>query len=208
MRASATPGTVRALMDMNSLVDVRALLPSLTLPTMLLHRTGDQLCPVDGSRWMAGQIAGATMIELEGDDHFVSGNPDQILDAIEPFITSTPKPPHHMALAAVVHAAGLAAEDLTRVLVDAGGRRRHAAGGEVVVLFDGPATAVRAVHAALRRRPRRASGSPSPRWPWTGGRSRGRRSTRRFVSGAGRGPGELLVSRTAGVLLGLRPRSS
>ena len=103
MRASATPATVRALMDMNSLVDVRALLPSLTLPTLVLHRTGDQVCPIEGSRWMAGQIAGATMIELEGDDHFVSGDPDQILDAVEPFITSTPKPPHHMALAAVVH---------------------------------------------------------------------------------------------------------
>ena len=105
------PATVRALMDMNSLVDVRALLPSLNLPTLLVHRTGDQLCPIGGSRWMAGQIAGSTMIELDGADHFVSGNPDQILDAFEPFIAATPKPEHHLALAAVAHASGYSAAD-------------------------------------------------------------------------------------------------
>ena len=51
---------------------------------------------------MAEQIPGARLIELDGADHFVSGNPDQILDAIEPFISATPRPEHHLALAAVV----------------------------------------------------------------------------------------------------------
>jgi pimeloyl-ACP methyl ester carboxylesterase len=43
MRASATPSTVRALMDMNSLVDVRDVLPAVRVPTLVLHRSGDAL---------------------------------------------------------------------------------------------------------------------------------------------------------------------
>ena len=201
MRASATPATVRALMDMNSLVDVRALLPSLTLPTLVLHRTGDQVCPIEGSHWMAGQIAGATMIELEGDDHFVSGDPDQILDAFEPFITSTPKPPHHMALAAVVHVSGRCAAEVLEALVAAGGRRRYAARGEVVVLFDGPATGVRAVHSALGAAPEAAAGLSIAEVAVDGGPVSGPAVEEAVRLGLVADSGELLVSRTAGVLL-------
>jgi pimeloyl-ACP methyl ester carboxylesterase len=43
MRASATPGTIRALMDMTSLVDVRDLLPKIRVPALVVHRTGDAL---------------------------------------------------------------------------------------------------------------------------------------------------------------------
>jgi hypothetical protein len=53
MRASATPGTVRALLQMSSLVDVRSLLPNVKPPTLLVHRAGDQLAFVQESRYMA-----------------------------------------------------------------------------------------------------------------------------------------------------------
>jgi len=201
MRASATPATVRALMDMNSLVDVRALLPSLNLPTLLVHRTGDQLCPIGGSRWMAGQIAGSTMIELEGYDHFVSGNPDQILDAFEPFIAATPKQEHHLALAAVAHASGLTANDMTNTLVAAGGRLRHAASGDVVVLFDGPATGVRAAQTALLAGAGAGVGLSIAEVPVDGGPVSGPGVDDAVRLGARAAAGELLVTETAAVLL-------
>ena len=201
MRASATPGTVRALIEMNSLVDVRALLPSVTAPTLVVHRTGDRLCTVAESEYMAAQIPGATMIELEGEDHFVSGNPDQILDAFEPFISSTPKPSHHMALAAVVHASGRVAGEVTEALVGEGGRRRHAAGGEVVVLFDGPATGVRAIQVALTESPQAGVGLSIAEVAIDGGPVSGAGVEEAVILGVRAGPGELLVSRTAAVLL-------
>ena len=76
MRAAATPGTVRALMDMNSLVDVRALLPTPRCPTLVVHRTGDALCSTRGEplHRRADPRRDADRL-LEGADHFVVRQP-------------------------------------------------------------------------------------------------------------------------------------
>jgi len=201
MTASATPGTVRALMAMNMQVDVRALLPGVTVPTLLVHRTGDQLSTIQESRYMAEQIPGAQVIELEGDDHFVSGNPDQILDAFEPFITGTPRPDHHLALAAVVRVSGAGATEVNAELVASGGRLRHAASGDVVVLFDGPATGVRAVCRSLEDHPRSSAGLSIAEVAVDGGPVSGPGVDAALRLGADAHDGELLVNSTAGVLL-------
>ena len=151
MRAAATPSTVRALMDMNSLVDVRDMLPAVRVPTLVVHRTGDALFHVDQARYIAERVPGARLRLLDGEDHFVSGDPDQILDAIEPFITEMSRPPEPpLALAAVVALTGPAAAAVTADLVRAGGRQRCDETGRALVLFDGPATAVRAASAHRR----------------------------------------------------------
>jgi pimeloyl-ACP methyl ester carboxylesterase len=151
MRAAATPSTVRALMDMNSLVDVRDALPAIRVPTLVLHRAGDAVVEIGGSRYLADHIPGARFEELEGADHFVSGDPDQILDAIGRFLQDLPGPVGRpTALAAVAAPAGPRADDLAAGLAAAGGRGRVGPGGRPVVLFDGPATAVRAGLAQLR----------------------------------------------------------
>jgi alpha/beta superfamily hydrolase len=152
MRAAATPSTIRALMDMNSLVDVRDTLPAVHVPTLVLHRIGDGQFHPDGARYIADRVPGARLQLLEGNDHFFAGTPDQILDAIEPFVTETHLPlPPALALAALVVPTGAAADDVVTELAAAGGRVRRAAHGAPVVLFDGPATAVRAALAARHR---------------------------------------------------------
>jgi len=150
MRASATPSTIRALMDMNSLVDVRDVLPAVRVPTLVLHRVGDALVHSEGARYIAERIPGARLELLDGDDHFVSGNPDQILDAVEPFLRELPKASQQLALAAVAAPAGPGADELASGLLAAGGRLCSGPGGRPVVQFDGPATAVRAGLAQLR----------------------------------------------------------
>ncbi|WP_329480837.1 alpha/beta fold hydrolase [Kribbella sp. NBC_01484] len=155
MRAAATPSTVRALMNMNALVDVRDALPAVRVPTLVLHRLGDALIDPAGARYLAERIPGARLELIEGEDHFVSGDPDQILDAIERFLHELPAAePRPSALAAVVAPAGPRADEVADGLVAAGGRRCSGPDGRVVVLFDGPATAVRAglaqLHAVAR----------------------------------------------------------
>ncbi|MFC5265583.1 alpha/beta fold hydrolase [Kribbella qitaiheensis] len=151
MRAAATPSTVRALMDMNSLVDVRDALPAVRVPTLVLHRVGDALVDVGGAQFIAERIPGARLELLEGDDHFVSGNPDQIVDAIERFVADLPDAVDRpLALAAAAAPAGPRAGDLASGLAAAGGRLCSGPGDREVVLFDGPATAVRAGLAQLR----------------------------------------------------------
>jgi pimeloyl-ACP methyl ester carboxylesterase len=149
-RAAATPSTVRALMDMNALVDVREVLSSVRVPTLVVHRTGDTVVGVENGRYVADHIPHARFVELSGADHFVSGAPDQLLDPIEDFLTAVPSPPHSaLALAAVVGVTGPATEPVLSQLAASGGRVRPTSPGRRVVLFDGPATAVRAALPAV-----------------------------------------------------------
>jgi pimeloyl-ACP methyl ester carboxylesterase/DNA-binding CsgD family transcriptional regulator len=69
-------------------VDVRDMLPSIMVPTLVLHRRGDLCCPAANGRYLADHIPDAQYVELEGDDHvpFV-GDIDAITDAVESFVT-------------------------------------------------------------------------------------------------------------------------
>src|SRR5579871_193663 len=90
-RAVASPSSILALMRANYHNDVRELLPSLRLPTLILHRVGDLVVPVDCGRYLARKIPGAKYIELPGDDHTIQSMDqdvlDLLLDAVEEFIT-------------------------------------------------------------------------------------------------------------------------
>jgi pimeloyl-ACP methyl ester carboxylesterase/DNA-binding winged helix-turn-helix (wHTH) protein len=201
MRAAATPGTIRALMDMNSLVDVRDLLPNIGVPTLVLHRSHDAMFSVEEARYLADRIPGATFVELSGADHFVSGDPDQILDAIEPFVAVVPKPEHRFALAAVVFPSGQNVDDVITALTEGGGRRRHTASGDVVVLFDGPATAVRTALAAMDDQRDACFGLAIAEVAVDGGAVTGQGVELAVRLGDTAVPGELLISSTAAVLL-------
>jgi len=96
LRMSASPGAALALGRMNAEIDIREVLPSIRVPTLILHRTGDRDMDVGGARYMTSRIAGAKYVELPGDDHlpFV-GDQDAILDEIEEFLTGAR---HHAEL--------------------------------------------------------------------------------------------------------------
>ena len=84
LRMGASPGAAVALTRMNAEIDIRDVLPSIRVPTLVLHRTGDRLLKVEEGRYLASRIPGATLVELPGDDHlpFV-GDQDAMLDAID-----------------------------------------------------------------------------------------------------------------------------
>jgi class 3 adenylate cyclase len=86
-RASASPGMVRALVDAMRHYDVRAILPTISTPTLVLHRR-DEWVPVELGRDLAERIPGARFVELSGDDHiFFSGDWGPIVSEIEGFLT-------------------------------------------------------------------------------------------------------------------------
>jgi class 3 adenylate cyclase/pimeloyl-ACP methyl ester carboxylesterase len=69
-------------------VDIRRLLGSVRVPTLLLHRTGDQWVDVHASRYMAEGLPDATLMELPGDDHFpFLGNQDTVVVLAQEFLT-------------------------------------------------------------------------------------------------------------------------
>jgi DNA-binding SARP family transcriptional activator/pimeloyl-ACP methyl ester carboxylesterase len=91
-RAAASPGAARALIAMNSSVDVRHVLAEIRAPTLVLHRTGDLDARVEEGRYIAERIAGARFVELAGEDHFVAIDPDQIVDEVESFLRDLDSP--------------------------------------------------------------------------------------------------------------------
>ena len=87
-RLSASPGAVKAIMLLNTLIDVGPILPSVRVPTLVLHRRTDLQVPVEAGRKLAAAIPGARFIEYpEGDHAFWVGNTAPMLGDIEEFIT-------------------------------------------------------------------------------------------------------------------------
>ena len=88
-RSSASPGSAVALMRANYEIDVRHVLPTIRVPTLILHRSDDKLVAVANGRYLVEQIAGARLKEIPGTDHTVLDKPTQdlIADEIEEFVT-------------------------------------------------------------------------------------------------------------------------
>ena len=65
-RLAASPGTVALMMPLLSEVDVRALLPTVRVPTLVLHHTDDPVIPPEWGKYIADHIPGAKYVQLPG----------------------------------------------------------------------------------------------------------------------------------------------
>ncbi len=86
-RASASPAAAKALILMNSLIDVRNVLPSIQAETLVLHRSHDRDSRPEEGRYVADHIPGARFVELPGETHVPWWNSDDLVDEIEEFLT-------------------------------------------------------------------------------------------------------------------------
>jgi class 3 adenylate cyclase len=86
-RAAASPGAARDLILMNSQIDVRHVLPTIGVPTLVLHRSGDRDSTVAEGRYISERIPAARFVELPGEDHAPFIDTDRIVDEVEAFLT-------------------------------------------------------------------------------------------------------------------------
>jgi pimeloyl-ACP methyl ester carboxylesterase len=87
-RLSASPGALRAIALLNSQIDIRPILPTLQVLTLVLHRRTDARVPIKVGRDLAARIPNARFIEYPDGDHaFWSGNAEALLGDIEEFVT-------------------------------------------------------------------------------------------------------------------------
>ena len=88
-RLGASPSAAIALMRMNSQIDITDIVPTIRVPTLVIHRTDDVTINVEGGRFRAKHIPGARYAELKGTDHIpcVGENAEEIADLIEEFLT-------------------------------------------------------------------------------------------------------------------------
>jgi class 3 adenylate cyclase len=164
-RRSASPGAAVALLRMNTQIDVRQVLPTIRVPTLVLHRIGDLDVRVEEARWIAGQIPEAKYVELPGDDHLIwSGDVEGLVDEVEDFLTgSRPSRVDDRVLATVLVTDIVGSTDraarlgdrrwrevleqhhaiVRRELERYRGREIDTAGDGFLATFDGPARGVR-----------------------------------------------------------------
>jgi pimeloyl-ACP methyl ester carboxylesterase len=174
-RAAVSPAGARDLILMNSKADVRELLPSVHVPTLVLHRTGDRDSHVDEGRYIAAHIPSARFVELEGEDHVPFADTDQILDEVEEFLTGArPAPRSDRVLATLLFTDVVESTSKAQALGDAAwsellashnqavrselarfsGEEIDTSGDGFLAFFDGPARAIRcalALRESLRR---------------------------------------------------------
>jgi class 3 adenylate cyclase len=170
LRLSASPSAAVALQRMNIDTDTRAVVPSISVPTLIVHRVGDRNVDVKNARFAAEHIRGARYVELPGDDHLPwVGDPEAIVTELESFLTTlwdsgaweAPEPDRVLAtvlftdiVAATARASALGDREWRELL-----KRHHAlvrshllryrgheidtAGDGFFASFDGPARAIR-----------------------------------------------------------------
>jgi class 3 adenylate cyclase len=169
MRSAGSPGAVRAIMEMNREIDARDVLPTVRVPTLIVHRIGDRNIRIQHARYMAERIPGAKLVELSGDDHIPwVGDSEALLGEVEQFLTGVrhqPVPERVLAtelFTDIVNATQRAAELGDRQWRDLlarhnsiirgelgrfRGREIDTAGDGFFVTFDGPARAIRCAEA-------------------------------------------------------------
>ena len=167
-RSGASPSAVIALMRMNSEIDIRQVLPAISVPTLVLHRTGDSRVNVEAGRYLGAHIPGAKFVELPGNDHAAwVGDTESITSEIEEFLTGSRATAEPERVLATVLFTDIV--DSTRRVAELGdrnwravldrhndiarreisryrGREIKTTGDGFLATFDGPARAVRCAH--------------------------------------------------------------
>jgi class 3 adenylate cyclase len=164
---TVSPSSGLAESDMLRQVDLRDLLPTIAVPTLVLHRTEDPVESVESGRYLADHIPGATLVELPGRDTLPwVGDSDPVLAEIRRFLVgedaAAARAPSSRSLATVLFTDVVGSTEQVAKLGDAGYRqvlerhhrairselRRHGgsevdtAGDGFFATFDGPARAI------------------------------------------------------------------
>jgi DNA-binding winged helix-turn-helix (wHTH) protein/alpha-beta hydrolase superfamily lysophospholipase len=208
LRLGASPGAAQSLARFNTQTDVRAVLPAIAVPTLVLHRTGDRDVDVEEARYLASHIPAARLAELDGDDHLIyTGDADRIVDEVRAFFSqhSSVHVQAERILATVLSVAGMtsdlagdAAALFDRTIAVYRGRRVH--GEELEATFDGPERAIRCacvlVAAGAERGMALKAGVHTGECEMVGGRQSGVPFRMAAALAAGAREREVVVSRT------------
>ncbi len=164
-RFGGTPSSALAWFRVTMEIDIRHVLPAIRVPTLVIHRSGDRVIPVEAGRYLAAHIPDAKYVELEGADHLAfAGDADAGLDEVEEFLTGSRRhrePDRVLAtvlftdiVASTERAAELGDRSWTTLLADHHalvrdrleqfrGKEIRIAGDGFLATFDGPARGIR-----------------------------------------------------------------
>jgi pimeloyl-ACP methyl ester carboxylesterase/DNA-binding CsgD family transcriptional regulator len=147
LRAATSPSVVMKVLINARAVDIRALLPSITTRTLVLHRVGDRLVPLSAGRYFADRMPHARLVELPGDDHVYFVDGDLMARTVAAYLQQPDAAPDVRTwIAIILCMAGPRArldEDKRRILEANGARFLRQSDTAWTALFDGPTAALR-----------------------------------------------------------------
>ncbi len=156
-RQAASPGMAIALLRANAGVDLRAVLPAVQSPCLVLHRRDDPLVEIGQGRYLAEHLPDARLVEFDGNDHWPwFGDTDPIVDAIADFVshprarsevivastdTATVRP-GVLATLVAVRSADTTSETWARLVAGQRGQVVEVGSADRAASFDGPGRAL------------------------------------------------------------------
>lgn len=170
-RNANTPSSAEAFMRMAFDIDVRDIISTIRVPTLVLHSEGDRICHVENGRYLASRIPDAQYVELPGADHVPWFEPDRTIGEIQEFLTGhrvSPAPDRVLATVLFTDIVGSTdrasslGDQAWRDLLEAHntvvrsqlsryrGVEVSTAGDGFLATFDGPARAIRCASAIGR----------------------------------------------------------
>ena len=88
LRLAASPATAEAVIRMLFQLDIRPILSTIRVPTLVMHRRHSEILTIDHGRYLAEHIGGARFVELPGADYLIGvGDVDSVVDEVEEFLT-------------------------------------------------------------------------------------------------------------------------
>jgi hypothetical protein len=174
-RQTASPSAMRRLIIANDKIDVRAILPQIRRPTLIIQRRDDRIVRCGNGRYLADHVPDAVYLELPGADHLLfEGDMDAIVDAVARFAAADwvrdNEQPAERWLATVLFTDIVGSTELAGRVGDRGwrdllqrfhslcrtqieafrGREIDTAGDGYFAIFDGPARAMRCADVMVR----------------------------------------------------------
>jgi class 3 adenylate cyclase len=164
-RQSMSPAVVGAIFRQQYAIDVRAVLPAIRAPTLILHTVENRFIPIEHGRYLAQHIPNSRLVELPGADHtVVSTRVEPVADEIEEFLTGTRgAADHDRMLTTLLFTDVVGSTDrvaaigdrawhtlldrhddvVRRQLARFSGQQQKFTGDGILATFDGPARAIR-----------------------------------------------------------------
>lgn len=169
-RIAASPKMAAEILRLNCKIDVRDILATIHVPSLVVHRSGDGFVPVEHGRYLAEHLPNGRLVELDGVDHMPFIDADEITAEAEEFLTghrSAPEPDRALATVLFTDIVGSTERAASegdarwRSLLDRhdasarrevlrfGGRVVKSTGDGILATFDRPTRAISAARAVV-----------------------------------------------------------
>lgn len=153
LRATSSPSSIKATLEVVRDIDIRSLLPQIRTRTLVIHKSQDKILTVEAGRYLASHMPNAQWMEISGADHFFFVESQQLIAAVENFCREKPESPADTMIGIVLYLNNSTMKQnekaIQRKFKEQRAKGIFFSGKEATAVFDSPS---RAIQCALKLR--------------------------------------------------------